>query len=193
LSPPASFAAERRYTPVAMFLHWAIAALIVAGWTLPHIRGFMPQDRAAIMDLHRSVGMTVFALLLVRLVWRLFHRPPALPKSTAPVLRWAAHAGHAVLYLLMLGVPLCGMLLTWFAGRGIAVWGLFTVPAPLAPSENLHRTFEDLHGLLGNALIWLAGFHAAAALLHHHVLKDGLLDRMLPGRGRRQRADGALV
>jgi cytochrome b561 len=184
---------ERRYTPVAIFLHWAVAAFILTAWTLPHLRNIMPAARTPIMDLHRSVGMTVFALVLVRLVWRFFNPPPALPGGTTQLVRWLAHAGHATLYLLMLSVPVCGMLLTWAAGRSIPVWGLVAVPAPIAPSETLHRTFENLHGLLGNTLIWLVAFHAVAALVHHYVFKDGLLDRMLPGRRRRLRSPGALV
>jgi len=189
----ASPASERRYTPVAIFLHWTVAALIIAGWTLVQIRGFMPQDRAAIMDLHRSVGVTVFALVLVRLAWRAFNRPPGLPESTARVVRWLAHAGHAALYVLMVSVPLCGMVMTWAGGHELAVWGLFTIPAPIAPMPEIRKNLEDLHELLGNALIWLVGFHAAAALVHHYVFKDGLLDRMLPGLRRRPRSDSALV
>jgi cytochrome b561 len=171
-----------------------VAALIIVGWTLAQLRGFMPQDRAPIMDLHRSVGVTVFALVLVRLVWRLFNRPPALPEGTAKIVRWLAHAGHAALYALMLGVPVCGMVMTWAGGHEIAVWGLFTVPAPMSPAPQLRETLENLHGLLGNTLIWLVGFHAAAALVHHYVFKDGLLDRILPGRSqRRERSPGALT
>jgi cytochrome b561 len=184
---------ERRYAPVAIFLHWTVAGLILIGWTLPHLRGLLPHERAPIIDLHRSVGMTIFALVLVRLVWRFFNPPPALPGGTTMIVRWLAHAGHTALYLLMLSVPLCGMLLTWASGHSIPVWGLFTVPAPIAPSEGLHRTFQDLHGLLANTLIWLAVGHAAAALVHHYVFKDGLLDRMSPGQPRRARSRNALI
>jgi superoxide oxidase len=188
LRVPANPSPERRYTPVAIFLHWAIAALILTTWILPHLRPYMPQQRTPIIDLHRSVGMTIFALVLVRLAWRFLNPPPVFPGGTTMIVRWLAHAGHAALYLLMLSVPLCGMLLTWAAGHSIPVWGLITVPAPIAPSEGLHRTFEGLHGLLANVLIWLVAGHATAALLHHYVFKDGLLDRMLPGLRRRGRS-----
>jgi cytochrome b561 len=187
---PALLSPERRYNPVAIFLHWAVAALILTAWTLPHLRPYMPHQRTPIIDLHRSVGMTVFALVLVRLVWRFVNPPPALPGGTTQIVRWLAHAGHTALYLLMLSVPVCGMLLTWAAGLSIPVWGLITVPAPIAPSETLHRTFENVHGLLANTLIWLVALHAVAALVHHYVFKDGLLDRMLPGRRQRLRSPG---
>jgi cytochrome b561 len=169
-----------------------MAALILTEWTLPHLRGVLPAARAPIMDLHRSVGMTVFALVLVRLVWRFFNPPPALPGGTTQIVRWLAHGGHAALYLLMVAIPVCGMLLTWAAGRSIPVWGLISVPAPIAPSESLHRTFENLHGLLANTLIWLVTFHALAALVHHYVFKDGLLDRMRPGERRRPRSQSTI-
>ncbi len=190
---PALLSPERRYAPVAIFLHWAIAALILIGWTLPHLRSLLPQQRAPIIDLHRSVGMTIFALVLARLAWRFFNPPPALPGGTTTIVRWLAQGGHAALYLLMLAVPACGMLLTWAAGRSIPVWGLFAVPAPIAPSPGLHETFEHLHGLLADGLLWLAAGHAAAALVHHYIFKDGLLDRMLPGQRRRQRSHSALI
>jgi len=189
---PALLSPARRYAPLAIFLHWAVAALILIGWVLPHLRAMLPDDRAPITDLHRSVGITVFALVLVRLVWRLFDPPPALPGGTTQIVRWLAHAGHAALYLLMLAVPICGMLLTWAAGRGIMVWGFFTVPAPIAPAPGLRETFEHLHGLLANTLIWLVALHAAGALVHHYIFKDGLLDRMLPVR-RRSRSPSALI
>jgi cytochrome b561 len=170
-----------------------MAALIFGTWFLPHLRGVFPGARAPILDLHRSIGMTIFALLLLRLAWRLFIPPPGLPGGTPQVMRWMAHGGQAALYLLMLAVPICGMLLTWAAGRSIPVWGLFAVPAPIAPSQGLRETFENLHGLLANALIWLAAGHAVAGLVHHYVFKDGLLDRMLPERWRRARSPGALI
>jgi cytochrome b561 len=184
---------ERRYAPVAIFLHWALAALIFGTWFLPHLRGVFPGARLPIMDLHRSIGMTIFTLVLLRVVWRSFNPPPGLPGGTPQVMRWMAYTGHAALYLLMVAVPICGMLLTWAAGHSIPVFGLFTVPSPIASSQGLHQTFQDLHGLLANALIWLAAAHAVAGLVHHYVFKDGLLERMLPERWRRARSPGALI
>ena len=184
---------DRRYAPVAIFLHWAVAGLILVGWTLPHLRGLLPHERGPIIDLHRSIGVTIFALVLVRLAWRFFNPPPAMPGGTTTIVRWVAHGGHATLYLLMLVVPACGMLLTWAGGHSIPVWGLFAMPAPIALSEDLRPTFQNLHGLLADTLIWLALGHSAAALVHQYVFKDGLLDRMLPGLKRRQRSPSAPI
>jgi cytochrome b561 len=174
-----------RYDPVAMFLHWAVAALIVAAWLLPQVTELVSREQEAIIvDLHRSVGVTVLALVLVRAVWRLVSPPPALPAATPRLVRLASHAGHAALYLLMLAVPVLGMLFTWAAGHDVPVWGLLTLPAPFAPDDSLRRLFIDLHALSANAIMILAGLHAAAALFHQYVLRDGLLARMLPARNR---------
>jgi len=176
-----------RYGPVAMFLHWMVAALILIAWLLPQATELVGRHEAAVLiGLHRSIGVTVFAMVLLRAVWRFVSPPPALPRQTSRVVRLASHAGHAVLYLLMLAVPVLGMLFTWAAGRDISVFGLFTLPAPFAQNDNLHDLFEDLHALAANAIMALAGLHVAAALMHQYVLKDGLLARMLPVRIRSQ-------
>lgn len=187
-------AGETRYRPVAIFLHWTIAVLIVVAWLLPQVREFASHDASrAMISLHRSLGMTVLALVFLRAIWRLVSPPPALPSGTTKVVRLAAHAGHAALYLLMVAVPVLGMLFTWASGRDLSFWGLFTLPAPIAPDAALKSLFLDLHALAANAIMVFAGLHAAAALVHQYVFKDGLLDRMLPERWRAPRRPGALI
>jgi cytochrome b561 len=162
-----------------------VAALILVAWLLPQVTDLVGrQEAAVIIGLHRSIGVTVFALVLVRAVWRLINPPPALPGHTGRFVRLASHAGHAALYVLMLAVPVLGMLFTWAAGRDITFWGLFTLPALIGPDDNLHDLFENLHALAANAIMILVGVHVAAALMHQYVLKDGLLARMLPERTR---------
>ena len=176
-----------RYGPVAIFLHRTVAALILTAWLMPQVTDLVSRHEAAvIMGLHRSIGVTVFVLVLARAVWRLVSPPPALPAQTTRLVRLASHAGHAALYLLMLAVPAFGMLFTWAAGRDIPVWGLFTLPAPFAQNDNLRELFINLHALAANGILVLVGLHVAAALFHHYVLKDGLLTRMLPARIRPQ-------
>jgi len=185
----AKIAAPQRYAPFSLFLHWAMAALIVIAWLLPQVTDLVGREEAAaIIGLHRSIGVTVFALLVVRAVWRFVSPPPALPAATPRAIRLASHAGHAALYLLMLAVPVLGILFTWAAGRDIPVWGLVTLPAPFAPDDNLRELFINLHAVAANTILVLAGLHAAAALFHQYVLKDGLLERMLPGFRRRRRS-----
>jgi cytochrome b561 len=130
--------------------------------------------------------MTIFLLVVLRAIWRFVSPPPRLPAGTLQLLRWLSHAGHAALYLLMLAVPMLGMSLTWASGHDLSFWGLTRIPAPVDLTGD-KGTLRNLHGLAADTLLWLAGFHAAAALTHQYVFKDSLLDRMLPARLRASR------
>ena len=185
---------DARYSPVAMFLHWSVAVLILLAWFLPQIRDLFPRSSGpAIIELHRSIGMTVLGLVLLRAAWRFVSPPPALPGGTTQLIRWASHAGHAALYLLMLGVPVFGILFTWAGGHVLSFWGLFDIPAPGWINPDLRGTFRNLHEICANAILWLVGLHVVAALVHQYVFKDGLLDRMLPARFRAKPNRDALI
>ena len=179
---------DARYNPLAMFLHWAMAALILFAWLLPQIMSFLPRNAAPlVIGLHRSVGVTVLVLVLLRAAWRFFNPPPGLPGGTTQLIRFASHAGHAALYLLMLAIPVCGILFTWAGGHSLSIWGLTEISAPGWVDPDLRDTFRAIHETCANALLWLIGLHVAAALIHQYVFKDGLLDRMLPTRFRTSR------
>ena len=174
---------DARYTPLAIALHWLMAALILVNWLLPHVRDLL--DRSSVpplIGLHRSIGVTVLALVLLRAVWRVVSPPPALPGGTLPLIRLASHLGHLALYLLMIAVPVFGVLFTWAGGHTLSIWGLGAIAAPSWIDPNLRDTFRGLHEATANAILWLVGLHVAAALIHHYVFRDGLLDRMLPVR-----------
>jgi cytochrome b561 len=185
---------DARYSPFAIFLHWVIAALILLTWALPHLRGLITHASVpALMALHRSLGVTVLAFVLIRAGWRLISPPPRLPGGTTQIVRFASHTGHAVLYLLMLGVPILGILMTWAGGNALSVWGVAQITGPGWVDPDLRGTFRDAHELCANAILWLVGLHVAAALVHHYVFKDGLLDRMLPARLRTRPRHSALI
>jgi cytochrome b561 len=173
-----------RYDPVALAFHWAMAALIIGGWVIIQVAEEMAKgpDRVWTVGLHKSVGVTVLALLVLRVTWRRFSPPPALPSSMPGWMVLAAKGGHAVLYLLMLGVPVAGIVMSWTAGRPVAVWGLFTLPSLLGPDKALNGIVREGHELLGNLLLAVAALHAGVALFHQYVMKDGLMERMLPRR-----------
>jgi len=178
-------APDARYSTVAIFLHWAVAALILAAWLLPHARELFPRAAGpAIINLHRSVGETVFALVLLRAAWRFISPPPSLPAGTTQFVRWSSHLVHGALYVLMLAVPVLGVLFTWAAGHNISFWGFAEIAPPAWINPDLHDAFRNLHELGANAIIWLVGLHVAAALVHHYLFKDGLMDRILPARRR---------
>src|ERR1700709_1137190 len=98
-----------RYTGVAMILHWAVAVLLIGNVALGLSADYIPDGYVrGVIDLHKSIGITVLGLVLLRILWRLSHKPPAMPKTYAPWERFAAHAAHGALYLVILALPLSG-------------------------------------------------------------------------------------
>jgi cytochrome b561/polyisoprenoid-binding protein YceI len=192
-----------RYTAVAVALHWAIAAAIVlnlfVGWWM-HEAIEDPRYAApaiAAFQLHKSVGLTVLVLSLLRLAWRLAHRPPALPAAMRAWEALAARAAHWAFYALMVAVPLSGWLYAstqWREDAPLSVptlwFGLFKVPHlfgldALHPRvrSDLADGLEDAHEWLAWAMAWLLALHVAAALKHRFVERDFVLASMRPWLG----------
>jgi cytochrome b561 len=172
-----------RYGWVAQSLHWVIVALLVVQVTLGKIADGLPigLERLVMMARHKSFGITILGLAVIRLVWRWFNAPPPPP----PMPRWqevAARLNHWFLYALLFALPLTGWLMSSAANRPASWFGLLQLPDFIAPDEDLKEAFETAHELLVNALFVLAGLHVAAALKHQFLDRDGLLLRMLPGR-----------
>lgn len=179
----------KRYSTVAIVLHWLLALVILAMFAagiymtdLP----FSPQ-RLKLYNWHKWAGVTFLALTLLRLVWRLTHRPPALPLAlTRTMPGWqhrAYHATHHLMYLLFFAVPLVGWAYSSAAGFPIVWFGQIPLPDLLPVNKELAELIKPLHKYLALALMALAGLHIAAAIKHQWVDRDGLLGRMLPSRG----------
>ncbi|MBI3443969.1 MAG: cytochrome b [Magnetospirillum sp.] len=180
---------QRRYDRVAMALHWVMAAtllgLLVMGFVMTSLKPGSPLQ-FQLYQWHKSVGVTVFALALLRLGWRLCHIPPPLPAEMAAGERLLAHAGHWVLYGLMLGMPLVGWAVVSTSPYNIATILYGLVPLPHLP---LPRAVNGAAKLAHEAGAWamivtVAG-HFGAALRHHFWLRDDVLARMLPRFGRK--------
>jgi cytochrome b561 len=180
--------ASNRYDRVAMTLHWVMAALIlglmVAGFVMIGLKpGSAEQFR--MYQLHKSVGVTVFVLTLLRLGWRLGHKPPPLPQAMPEWEKLVAHAGHWGLYGLMLAMPLVGWAVVSTSPYNIPTTLYGVVPLPHLP---LPRGLNDMAKLahLAGSLVMIAVLvgHVGAALRHHLLLKDEVLVRMLPRFGR---------
>lgn len=175
-----------RYRPVTIALHWLMLVLIVAAYALILSRTEFERGsdaRNLVKMLHFSVGVTIFALVWLRLIARLGSAPA--PAVTPAPPRWQQRAGraaHVALYGLMIGLPIGGMLTLSFEGHAIPYFGLFEFGPFVAENEELAETFEELHELGGKVGYFLIGLHAAAALYHHYVRRDDTLKRMLPGR-----------
>jgi len=173
------------YDPFAKFFHWtvfaAIAAQFVVGWTMPDIRrGMQPES---LMNLHLSIGLVILALMTLRYAWRLLRGGPA-PEAGLP--RWQSRAAelvHAALYLVVFAMTLSGWLFASMRGWAITLFGLVPVPRLVAHGSSFGHTVGEWHGPLSWALLVLIGLHAAAALAHHFVFRDQVLQRMLPRVG----------
>lgn len=169
---------------LAKVFHWTIVLLILAQGTIGLVMVNLPKKPSviAVYSLHKSLGLTIFALALLRLAWRAFDARPREPE-TMP--RWqaaAARSGHALLYLLLFAVPLSGWLFDSASSlRPLFWWGTLKMPNLIGgPDKALAHTFASLHEWLFWTLIAVAAGHAAIALVHHFVNRDEVLRRMLP-------------
>jgi cytochrome b561 len=182
-----------RYTGVAMALHWVIAVLIGVNLVLVWFADKWPDGwvRPAI-DLHKSIGITVLGLVLMRILWRFSHKPPAFPADYSKLERVAAHLAHLALYVLILAIPVSGWLhdSAWKDGAThpdklfwLVPWPRISLLAnlPPAPKENAHRLFFAFHQWLAYGLYALFFLHLAAALKHQWIDREPELQRMLPG------------
>lgn len=173
-----------RYTRTAMSLHWLIALMIIGlfAFGLYMVELPLSPQKLKFYSYHKWAGVTVFLLVLLRLLWRITHRPPELP---AAMPRWqvkAAKAGHHLLYLLMVIVPLSGWLMSSAKGFQTVWFGVLPLPDFVAPDKALAETLKAAHKWFAYGLAALVLAHVAAALKHHFIDRDGLLARMLPGR-----------
>lgn len=196
-----------RWPAALVLLHWTMAAALAA-----MLAGGLAMTRAAehatetgdfsvtvaglplfdAYQLHKSVGVTLFALVLLRVALRLVLPSPSLPERMRAPERLAARGAHIMLYGLMLGLPISGWLLASTSTLGLptVVFGLFELPHPLGPDAGQETLFGTLHWLGGWALIATAGLHVAAALKHRFVDHDNVLRAMLPRlRGGKERIE----
>jgi len=182
---------SNRYGGVAQILHWLIVALIITQWVLAQLAEAAGHDKAAhpaaalhqlaLLARHKSVGLTIFALAIVRLVWRFVSPPPPMP-NTMP--RWqvmAAKLTHFAFYALLLLLPISGLVMSAASNYPVSYFGWFTIPNIVAPDEALKDIMKERHEMLFDILMVVAVVHVIAALKHHFVDRDGVLRRMLPG------------
>ena len=187
------FAPARRstYSSVAIALHWLIALLMLSNIALAWYFGTLKgPDAIPPIQLHKSIGITVLLLTLLRIGWRLTHRAPPLPAEMKGWERWAARATHFVFYLLMLGMPLSGWAMVSASPlikvHPTVLYGVIHWPAAPFPgfdSDHLHdahKLFEKTHSLLAWVAYATIALHVAAALKHQLIDRDDVLSRMIP-------------
>lgn len=172
----------RRYGALAQLFHWVIVALIVTQFVLANRADALPLGPAKISTLatHKSVGMTIFALAVLRLIWRLINPVPAMPASTPRWQQWGAHLSHWALYALILVTPLMGWFMSSARNFPVSWFGMITLPDLVSPSSEAYEFFHSAHEILATSLFFIAILHVLAALKHHFIDRDNVLRRMLP-------------
>jgi cytochrome b561 len=175
-----------RYGAVAQLFHWVIVALVITQFVLAkRADGLAPVAKIGVLATHKSVGITILALALLRLAWRLLNPVPRLP---AEMPRWqerAARVSHFLLYALLFITPVLGWLMSSARAFSVSYFGLFTLPDFIEPSRPAYERLHDLHEAMATTLAVVALIHIAAALKHHFIDRDDGLRRMLPGRAPR--------
>ncbi len=171
-----------RYTAVAQAFHWLIAALIVTQFTLAYMADDLPigAHKLALLARHKSFGMTVLMLAILRLLWRLKNRPPELPDHMTPLELKLARATHVAFYVLLFAMPLTGWLMSSAKNYSVSWFGLFTWPNLIGKNEAAFDLLRATHDTMSFILLSIAVLHILAALKHHFWNKDDVLVRMLP-------------
>jgi cytochrome b561 len=174
--------AATRYSAAAQWLHWLVAALIVVQFSLAWSADDLPlgAKKLGLLAWHKSVGMTVLMLAVLRLLWRLTHEPPPLPADMSRLERTLARVSHAVLYALIFIMPITGWMMSSAKNYAVSWFKLFTFPNLVGPNERAFELLRDTHDTLSDVLLVVASLHLAAALKHHFWDKDDVLRRMLP-------------
>ena len=176
---------DYRYSNWVISLHWLTLLLLTIIYASMELRGFAPKGselRDSLKSLHFLLGLCVLLVVVIRIGVR--WQSGAMPGIQPPMAAWQARLAslmHYALYAFMVGMPLLGWLALSAKGRPIVLFGL-PVPSLISPNEPLSRQLKEMHETLATVGYFLIGLHAAAALVHHYVLHDNTLVRMLPGR-----------
>ncbi len=171
-----------RYGAVAQSFHWIMAVLVLVAFIYGP-GGSEQRVYSAAKDfdrqLHETLGITVFVLVILRVLWRMIDTRPDPPA----IARWmdvTSKGVQGLLYLLMFALPITAITGAWLEGHPLTLLGGVQVAPWLAKNHDVGATIAKIHTWLGDAIMWLAGLHALAALFHHFVLRDPVLVSMLP-------------
>lgn len=181
-----SEASSGRFSTVAILLHWVLAVAIIVAFGVGLYVADLPLSPTSIklFNWHKWAGISILALSGIRLLWRLTHRPPALPATIAQAMpswqRWAYHATHGLMYVLFFVVPLVGWAYSSAHGYPIVWFGVLPLPDFVPVDKDLAEAIKPWHELSADVLMVLVAVHVAAALKHHWIDRDGLIDRMRP-------------
>jgi cytochrome b561 len=175
----------RSWGALSKALHWIIVILIINQWLIAERAESLPLGLAKLQALgwHKSFGMTILALAIIRLIWRLMNPTPTLAAETKPWERVLAHLSHFLLYGLIFAMPVTGWLMSSAKNYSVSWFNLFQFPNLVGKSDSIFETTHDLHHLLFKVLVVVAALHVAGALKHHFIDRNDVLKRMLPFGG----------
>jgi cytochrome b561 len=173
---------SQTYTKTAISLHWLIALNIAIVFSIGVYMHELPLSphKLQIYSYHKWAGITVFLLVLFRLMWRYLHSPPPLPETMPIWEKEISEVVHYFLYFLMLAIPLSGWLMSSAAGFPVVLFGIIPLPDLISKDKELAGLFKQLHFFLNMSLFLLVFLHSVAALKHHFIAKDNVLIQMLP-------------
>jgi cytochrome b561 len=181
-----------RYTSTAIALHWTVAVLIVVSVSLGlYMVGLkLSPTKLKLYSWHKWVGITIFLLVVARLLWRALNPPPPLPASMPRWQHTAAHLSHWLLYAMLVCIPISGWLMSSAGGVPVVYFGVVPLPNLVEKNKELFETLKSLHEALAFSMLALVGLHVVAAIKHHFVDRDDVLHRMLPLLRPRPRSPG---
>ena len=174
------------YTKTAKALHWLMAILFFGLLALGFYMHDLPlsPEKLKLYSWHKWAGVTAFLLVWLRLFWRVTHRPPALPDSMPKIMQLAAHAGHLLLYVLMIAIPLSGWLMSSAKGFQTVWFGVLPIPDLIGKHKETGDLLQTVHMGLNLLFVAVIAGHIGAALKHHFIDKDDILKRMLPNHAK---------
>ena len=172
---------NRTWGSLTKAMHWIIVLLIINQWVIAE-RAEELKGLAKLQALswHKSFGMTILMLAIIRLVWRWMNPVPDLSNETRPWERMLAKVSHVLLYALLFAIPLTGWMMSSARNFPVSWFKLFQFPDLVAPADQTFRLMQDVHPLLFSALVIVALLHVAGALKHHFIDRNDVLKRMLP-------------
>lgn len=172
-----------RYTAVAQALHWLTAILIFAILPIAWHMTMLPREaptRETWFTIHKSIGLTVLALSVIRIIWRGLYPPPPLPSTMGRLEAGAAVLSHWLLYVILFAMPISGYLLSAAGGHPVSYFGLFEIPNIVPESKDVSHIAATIHIVGQWAVYALVVIHVAATAWHLIVPRDAVLERMLP-------------
>ena len=175
--------AGSKYSLVAMTFHWVIAIGVIWNWRIAEAaeHAATREEAGLIMADHKALGITILALTLGRLAWRLVHKVPPLPESYAGWEKAFARITHVIFYVLLVGLPIGGWLANSYFGNAIDWFGMFSIPAlPVGENPEVGKAIFGLHETGGKFMLILIALHVLGALKHTFLDKEGGITRMLP-------------